>query len=70
MWHLFLHCTVATDIWSMCIKEAYERWCSWRAGKSIKKIWSMMPGAFFWCIWNERNHRCFDGISTPNHTLD
>ena len=80
--HLFLHCSVATDIWSMflsvfgfvwvmpnSIKEAYESWCSWRVGKSIKKTWSMVPGAIFWSIWNERNRRCFDGISTPNHTL-
>ncbi|KAG5605070.1 hypothetical protein H5410_026562 [Solanum commersonii] len=26
------------------------------------------PGNF-WCVWNERNHKCFDEISTPSHTL-
>jgi len=80
--HLFLHCTVAADIWNMflsvfglawvmpcSIKDAYESWSSWRVGKSIKKTWQMVPATIFWCIWNERNRRCFDGISTPNHSL-
>lgn len=78
--HLFLHCAVAADIWSMflsifglswvmpnTIKEAYESWCSWRVGNP-SKTWCMVP-TFFWCIWNERNRRYFNGISTPNHIL-
>lgn len=51
------------------IKEAYESYCSWRIGISIKKTWAMVPGSIFWCIWNKRNRRCFDGILNPNHTL-
>uniref|UniRef100_A0A0V0GEY1 Putative ovule protein n=1 Tax=Solanum chacoense TaxID=4108 RepID=A0A0V0GEY1_SOLCH len=34
-----------------------------------QKNWQMMSAAIFWCIWNGRNRRCLDGISTPNHTL-
>lgn len=28
-----------------------------------------VPAAILWCIWSERNSRCFDGISTPCHVL-
>lgn len=28
-----------------------------------------MPASIFWCIWNERNCRCFDGNPTPVHVL-
>lgn len=80
--HLFLHCTVGAAVWNMffaifgltwvmpnTIKDAYVSWCQWRVGKSIKKIWSMVPASIFWCLWNERNRRCFDGIATPVHIL-
>ena len=80
--HLFFHGKVAAGIWSMflsvfgiawvmrnSIKKVYESGCSWRVGKPIKKTWHMVPAAIFGCIWNERNRRCFDRISTPYHIL-
>ncbi|XP_059295547.1 uncharacterized protein LOC132048880 [Lycium ferocissimum] len=80
--HPLLHCAVAKDLRNMfcCIfglewimpqnvKEAYASWNSWRVDKSIKKVWVMIPGVIFWGLWTERNRRCFDGISTPNHSL-
>nr|XP_009789470.1 PREDICTED: uncharacterized protein LOC104237089 [Nicotiana sylvestris] len=55
--HLFLHCTVAIDLWHMFfsifgiswtlpqnIKEAVESWSFWKVSKAIKSIWKMVPG--------------------------
>ncbi|XP_019233213.1 PREDICTED: DNA topoisomerase 3-alpha-like [Nicotiana attenuata] len=80
--HMLLHCPVATDLWNMffClfglnwvmpsyIREAYTSWSLWEVDKAIKEIWLMIPAVIFWSLWNERNQRCFGGISTPNHTL-
>lgn len=80
--HLFLHCPVATDIWNMFLsvlgfnwvmpestKDAYSSWSRWKVGKSISKIWKMIPGCIFWVIWTERNRRCFEGLATPNYSL-
>nr|XP_016457810.1 PREDICTED: uncharacterized protein LOC107781590 [Nicotiana tabacum] len=80
--HLLLHCRVAADLWHMFlstigiswttpqgIKEAVESWSQWKVERTIKKIWQMIPASIFWCIWAERNRRCFDGISTPNSYL-
>lgn len=51
------------------IKEAYSRQILWEVDKTIKKVWRLISAVIFWCVWNERNHRCFDGISTPSQTL-
>ncbi|WMV11372.1 hypothetical protein MTR67_004757 [Solanum verrucosum] len=51
------------------VKEAYASWNTWRVDKSIKKVWVMIPGVIFWCLWTERNRRYFDRLSTPNHSL-
>ncbi|WMV34800.1 hypothetical protein MTR67_028185 [Solanum verrucosum] len=70
--HLLLHCEVASELWSMffclssinwttplTVKDAYESWSLWKVDKAIKKIWIMIPACIFWCIWLERNKRCF-----------
>jgi len=80
--HLFLHCTVTAKLWNMfysffglswvmphSIKEAYESWCCWKVDSTIKQTWKMIPAAIFWSIWRERNRRCFEGLSTPLHSL-
>lgn len=80
--HLFLHCSVATDIWNMflalfgvqwsmscSVREAFVSWCSSKVDKTIKRIWAMVPACILWCICTERNRRCFDGVSTANHSL-
>ncbi|CAN4110287.1 unnamed protein product [Withania somnifera] len=80
--HLFLHCLVAANIWSMyfavigislstpaTVKDAVGSWSSRKVDKSIKKIWQMVPACIFWSIWMERNNRCFDRTSTPNYSL-
>lgn len=79
--HLLLHCPVATDLRStfcffflpfsghaFIIKDAHESWSLWTVDKAIKNIWKMISGCIFWCLWIERNSRCFDGISTSNNS--
>uniref|UniRef100_M1AR74 Nematode resistance n=1 Tax=Solanum tuberosum TaxID=4113 RepID=M1AR74_SOLTU len=48
----------------LTVMDAYESWSLWKVDKAIKKIWIMIPACIFWCIWLERNKRCFDGEST------
>jgi len=80
--HLFLHCPVATALWKMFIsiagiswilpqsvKEVVGSWSLREVDSPIKKTWQMIPSCIFWCIWKERNLRCFDGISTPISSL-
>lgn len=75
-------CTVSVEPWSFFysliglswvmprpIKEAKECWNVRRVDKAIKRIWRMVPATIFWHLWNERNHRCFDGNSTTTHIL-
>jgi len=78
----FLHCPEAFGLWSLFfsifglnwvmpqnLREAYVSWSHWKVDKTIKKTWLMMPAAIFWSLWKEKNRRCFDGISTPSHSL-
>lgn len=80
--HLFLHCTVAASLWNMFLslfglrwvmpqnfREACESWNLWKVNSSFRKIWKMIPAAISWTIFNERNRRCFDGISTAVKSL-
>ena len=73
--HLFLHCGVACILWNaiftrfgLCwvmpssVKELYATW--WAGGKSRSAVvWNMVPLCLMWCIWNERNARCFKDMS-------
>lgn len=80
--HLFLHCPVAADVWNMFLslfgfnwvmpqstKEAFRNWNTWKVDITIKQIWRMIPASIFWCLWAERNMKCFDGVSTPIHSI-
>ncbi|XP_060217918.1 putative acyl-activating enzyme 19 isoform X2 [Lycium barbarum] len=73
--HLFLHCPVATDVWNMfltlfglqwviphTVREVFVCWSSWKVGQVIRRIWSMVPACILWCLWLERNQRCFHVI--------
>ncbi|WMV55279.1 hypothetical protein MTR67_048664 [Solanum verrucosum] len=35
-------------------------WISRGGRKSKKKWWSIIPSCIWWCIWKERNSRCYD----------
>ena len=82
--HLFLHCPVAMDLWSMVFGLFGVSWvmpqlvvgllaCGLgRFGRHwIGNIWRIIPHCLMWCLWKERNGRCFEDIkrSVPDLNL-
>lgn len=72
--HLFLHCRAATPLWQLFLNilgikwvmpsttaELLSCWNRKRMSKQMKKDWNTIPAAIWWCIWKERNRRCFEG---------
>jgi hypothetical protein len=73
--HLLLHCGVARALWNaffdrfgLCwvmpgsVKELLTSW--WSSGRSRSAVvWKMVPLCIMWCIWSERNLRCFEDSS-------
>jgi hypothetical protein len=40
-------------------KELLASW--WQAGSTRNDVvWKMVPHCILWCIWRERNNRCFE----------
>jgi len=75
--HLFLHCMVATELWRTILQLFGVEWVtpgsvkdmlgSWRGQKgnrTLIPIWHMAPLCLMWCIWRERNARCFEDCET------
>ena len=71
--HLFLHCPVAMDLWSMVLGLFGVTWAMpqfvvgllacWqgRLGRHRNgHIWLIVPHCLIWCLWRERNSRCFE----------
>jgi hypothetical protein len=70
--HLLLHCGVANALWNVIlsrfgfcwvmpssVKEFFASW--WPGGRArCAVVWKMAPLCLMWCIWRERNARCFD----------
>jgi hypothetical protein len=70
--HLLLHCGVACALWNfvlsrfgLCwvmpgsVKELFACW--WSSGRLRSAVaWKMIPLCLMWCIWRERNARCFE----------
>ena len=71
--HLFLHCLVAMDLWSMVLGLFGV---SWVIPKSVvgllacwqgrfgchwnDHIWIIVPHCLVWCLWREKSSRCFE----------
>jgi len=36
--------------------------CWWTSGRPSAAIWKMVPTCLLWCVWNERNNRCFEDL--------
>jgi hypothetical protein len=36
-------------------------WWSSRRTRSVV-VWKMLPTCLFWCLWQERNNRCFEDL--------
>ncbi|XP_042967635.1 probable uridine nucleosidase 2 isoform X1 [Carya illinoinensis] len=71
--HLFLHCEMATALWNELFVKLGIVWvmpfqvvdflvCWQGAAGSRRNIeeWRMIPLCLFWCLWLERNGRCFE----------
>jgi hypothetical protein len=74
--HLLLHCDVASAMWNNIFTRFGMSWimprrvidlfaCWWKSGRPRSAaIWKMVPICILWCIWNERNHRCFEHLES------
>lgn len=71
--HLFLHCSISTQIWQMCLKfwdqsGLWKKSCwtsfmleaSNRKGlsKNLKKTWDTIPACIRYGLFGKRNRRC------------
>jgi hypothetical protein len=70
--HLLLHCRVTNAFWNaifsrfgLCwvmprsVRELFACW--WTGGRTRSAmVWKMIPLCLMWCIWRERNARCFE----------
>uniref|UniRef100_A0A7N2M3Y2 Reverse transcriptase zinc-binding domain-containing protein n=1 Tax=Quercus lobata TaxID=97700 RepID=A0A7N2M3Y2_QUELO len=76
--HLFLHCPIAMDLWSMVYGFGFI-WSNlgvmlhtvlgllgcWQGSFGRHRngyIWSIIPHCLMWCLWKERNSRCSEDI--------
>jgi hypothetical protein len=75
--HLFLHCMVAIELWSMIlqlfgvvwvmprlVKEMLGSWRGQRGNRLLMQIWRMALLCLMWCLWKERNARSFEDGET------
>jgi hypothetical protein len=80
--HLFLHCPVAMDMWSMVFGLFGMQWVmpssvldlfSCRMGSLGRNdyvlVWKMIPHFLIWCLWRERNARLFEDAQRHIHEL-
>jgi hypothetical protein len=79
--HLLLHCGAARALWdaffsmfglcwvmSNTVKDLFASW--WTGGRSRSAVvWKMVPLCIMWCIWRERNDRCFEDKSRSHVEL-
>jgi hypothetical protein len=75
--HLFLHCMVTTELWSIILqlfgvvwlipRSVIEMLGSWRGQKDNRvmvPIWRMAPLCLMWCLWKEHNAHSFEACET------
>ncbi|GMP91138.1 hypothetical protein CsSME_00041961 [Camellia sinensis var. sinensis] len=74
--HLFLHCSVARQLWHMvfglgnvvwvapkgCAQMLLFDFQTFGRSKRAKVLWSGVISAIFWVAWMERNARVFEGV--------
>ncbi|KAG7990759.1 hypothetical protein I3843_02G040800 [Carya illinoinensis] len=73
--HLLLHCKVAQCLWDEVFSRVGVAWvmprsvrdlmCCWkgiRGNVQIATVWKMIPHCIMWCVWMERNKRCFEDM--------
>jgi hypothetical protein len=77
----FLHCDVAYAMWSAIFSRFGLSWvmpvrvldlfaCWWTAGRPRSAvIWKMVPTCILWCVWKERNDRCFEDLERSSEEI-
>jgi hypothetical protein len=79
--HLLLHCKVASALWHSIfsrfwlhwvmlgrVKDLYASW--WTEGRSRSAVvWKMISLCLMWCLWSERNARCFEDSTRTSEEL-
>uniref|UniRef100_A0A2N9GE37 Reverse transcriptase domain-containing protein n=1 Tax=Fagus sylvatica TaxID=28930 RepID=A0A2N9GE37_FAGSY len=71
--HLFLHCLVASDLWSMVfglfgvqwvmphtVLDLFHGWLGKFGRHDTIQVWKMIPHCLIWCLWREWNARHFE----------
>ncbi|KAG2720726.1 hypothetical protein I3760_02G048500 [Carya illinoinensis] len=71
--HLLLHCEVTRELWDEIFHRVEVAWVMptrvvdllgcWRKIQGchqVAVVWKMIPLCIMWCIWLERNARCFE----------
>jgi hypothetical protein len=73
---VLLHCDVAYALWTNIFNRFGMSWvmprrvidlfaCWWKSGRPMSvAIWKMVPICIFWCVWRERNLRCFEDLES------
>jgi hypothetical protein len=79
--HLLLHCSIAHEIWDLVFSMFGVHWVMPRRvmdllfcwpGLPKQKagdIWRLIPHCIMWCLWRERNARCFEDCELPIQDL-
>jgi hypothetical protein len=68
--HLFLHCTVARELWNSVFilfgmswvmpRRVVDLLTCWQGSLGHhREIWKAIPHCLMWCLWRERNARTF-----------
>ena len=68
--HLFLHCSVATELWSLVfgmqwvmprtVLDLFGAWLGKMGQHGSILVWKMVPHCLVWCLWREWNARHFE----------
>ena len=80
--HLFLHCSMVTDMWSMVfgmfgvqwvmprtVMDLFSCWMGRLGQHDSVLVWKMVPHCLIWCLWHERNTRHFEDSARHIHEL-
>jgi hypothetical protein len=79
--HLLLHCEVASALWSAIfgcfgmswvmprwVSELFASWWS-LGGGGVPRFEKMVPTCLFYCLWRERNNRCFENFERSTEDI-
>jgi hypothetical protein len=71
--YLLLHCEMASALWNIVFSfvglawvmpnQVVDLFACWKGqcGRLWEAaMWKMVPLCFMWCIWREKNDRCFE----------